>query len=265
MVMVSLTHCQKAPLSPFQAPSESPSGVLMGGGAAKKPPLVIRKARAVVYKVTRKSPNNKQTNIGFGQGILSITLKPEDFKSSEVSCSQDDCTATLIEPITVNASIPTGLGARIKVQYRKARMSDEELFSHYGVIGGQWTLLKVGEIISLTIEAGIAFESTPATNYQPVFKEVYCSKSLSCDTPLVTINGTIDKNGLQFDSRLTATGQEGDFLKVVSNLISHNQKIPFDQIKNTQWLEKLPSPPSSPSSNKGPCHDQKSYDALSAG
>lgn len=250
MVMVSLSHCQKA--------SETSESQPQQGALRTKPPLVVRRARAVVYKLARQSTPMKQTNIDLAHGNLSITLRPNDFKNSEITCKGDECTATLIEPITAFATIPTGLNTKIKVQYRQARQSHEALFSHYAVVGGQWTLLKVGDILSITIEAGIAFESTPQNNFKPVLRDIYCSKSLSCETPLFVINGMMDKNGIQFDSRLVATGQEGDYVKIVSDFLSKNQRIPFDSMKTPPWVEKLSETPVS----RSPCNDKKSYDTL---
>jgi hypothetical protein len=191
--------------------------------------------------------SGKETTVSFANNNLSITVKPKDFSGAAVTCERGICEAILQEPLVVNATIPTGLHAKVKVRYKQSKTTEEKAFSHHVTVGGQWTVFEAGPILSLSVEAGLTISALPTNNYIPHITDVVCSKSVTCETPLFVVSGTIDRRGFQFDSRLVVTQQNGEFEKLVADVGRAKKEIAFGNLDIKSWAplltEKLPLKP----------------------
>lgn len=230
-------------------PPATQSQVSAGAAGGNKGPLVVRKTRAVMYKLMKANPTTmgKESTVSFANGNLSITVRPKDFDGSAVSCERGVCEALLVEPLVVNATVPTGLHAKVKVRYKQSRTTAEKAFSHHVTVGGQWTVFEAGPILSLSIEAGLTLSALPDNHYVPRITDVVCTKSLTCETPLFIVSGSVDRHGLQFDSRLVVSQQNGTFEKVVADVGRAKKEITFGNLDIKAWgqllAEKLPIKP----------------------
>jgi hypothetical protein len=205
-----------------------------------KTPIVVRRARAVVYKVSKSVQPHKKAEFTTLGGNLSIVVKPQDMNNATYECDGETCTATLIEPIIVNATIPTPLNVKLKVQYKKARKPDEKLFSHRVFVGGQLTMVDFGDLLNVSAELGVSVVAEPKNGYKPRIEDFVCSKSISCETPLFKLTGNIDRKGIEFGGQLFVSERWTSSDKFIANQIEQKTVLTFDQIVNNEWIQKLP-------------------------
>lgn len=218
-----------------------------------KAPMVVRKTKAVAYKIVKNSKPLERINLTTAGGNLSIVVRPQDFQKAEIACSDDQCTAVLYEPVVVQATIPTPLNVKVKITYKQTRKPEDALFSHHLSIGGQWNLVDVGDILNIAAELGFSMEAKPDDGFKPKITKIICSKSISCETPLFVISGSIDQRGIQFANRLVVSDHWTSSDKIVLDQIQQKTSFSYKDITQADWFQKLPLPP---------CLKRSDYDAL---
>jgi len=231
-VCISVSGCRASHSSELQSPGAPLP--------AKKPPVVVRHSKVVAYKFLKNVKPMKSASFTTIGGNLSVVVKPSDFNSAPVECNGDICQATLIEPIVVNATIPTPLRVKIKVDYRKTRKPEEALFSHKLAVGGQFTLVDLGDILNVSAQVMVNLEARPEDKYRPRITQVECSKCISCETPLFVLSGSIDKTGIKFGGRLVVSERWTSSDKILVDQLQRDTLITYDQIVQQEWFQKLP-------------------------
>ncbi len=101
---------------------------------------------------------------------------------------------------------------------------------HEARIGGRVTPVSVGSILSISFDFWAEVERSARTEYKSVIKNFDCGGSVYCNTPWFSTGAIIGREGIQFDSYITAAESLGSFAKVSPALPAHTVGVEYEDL-----------------------------------
>jgi hypothetical protein len=160
-----------------------------------------------------------------------IDFYPGDLnRAHKVGCSDKECEARILKPVSININSPVVLNTQVIVRYSIGLEHSSGRVQHDAIIGGRLIPVSVGSILSISMDLWAEVERSARTEYKSVIKTFQCAGSIYCNTPWFSAGATIGREGIQFDSYITAAASLGSFAKVTPALPSHTTDIKYKDL-----------------------------------
>lgn len=184
----------------------------------------------VIYKLA-KFVGKSGVTVSDSNFHFMIDFYPGDLsRAHQVGCSDKECEARILKPVSININSPVILNTQVIVRYGIGLENSSGRVQHDAIIGGRLIPVSVGSILSISLDLWAEVERSARTEYKSVIKNFQCAGSVYCNTPWFSAGATIGREGIQFDSYITAAASLGSFAKVTPALPSHTTGIKYKDL-----------------------------------